>query len=190
MPKRVISHQELIESVHTATSAPFDAIYPSDRSYLALSLGEVWETVQSFGPGSGNGDGVDVDHLARRLWYAFKERESRSACGMVRLDRPIVRDVVGVVTVDDIFSEGGHDPVGLDDCVLSDDLAEYAEEVGIRFGAEAKNGGEGRRGDPRGKIEMTLIDPQNRDVFKRSDGGSFGAGGWRVSEIRAIAVWF
>lgn len=189
MPKRVISHHELIESVHSATSAPFDAIYPSDRSYLALSLGEVWETVQSFGPGSGNGNGVDVDHLARRLWYAFKERESRSACGMVRLDRPIVRDVVGVVTVDDIFSEGGQDPVGLDDCVLSDDLAEYAEEVGVRFGVDPKNGAVESR-DLECGIEMTLIDPQTKDVFKRSDGGSFGAGEWRVSEIRAVAVWF
>jgi len=190
MPKRVISHQELLESVHAATGAPFESIYPTDRSYLALSLAEVWETVQSFGPSFANGDKEDADHQARRLWYAFKEGDSRSACGIVRLSAPLVRDVVGVLTVDDLLGEGNGDLAALDDCVLSDDLAEYAEEVGVRFGGEAKNGGGRCRSDPRGKVEMTLIEPQTRGVFKRSEGGSFGPGRWPVSDIRAVAVWF
>jgi hypothetical protein len=37
---------------------------------------------------------------------------------------------------------------------------------------------------------MTLIEPQTRGVFKRSEGGSFGPGRWPVSDIRAVAVWF
>jgi hypothetical protein len=195
MPKRVLSPRELLESVHAATSAPFESIYPSDRCYLALSLSEVWELVQSFGPGSVNGDRGETDHQARRLWYAFKEMESRSACGMVRLKSPQPRDVVGVVTFDELFADPGpKDPAGLDDCVISDDLAEYAEEgfssrTGPSTGNEA--GGCRKDGDPlHSGIEMTLIDPQTKDVFRRSQGGTFGPGQWRVSEIRAIAVWF
>jgi len=192
MPRRVISHQDLIESVHAATGAPFESIHPTDRSYLALSLGEVWEVVQSFGPWSMNGGKDDPDHQARRLWYAFKEADSRSACGMVRLSRPLARDLVGVLTVDDLLAEGGGGSGSsgrLDDCVISDDLAEYAEEVGVRFGVDPKNGGVESR-DLRGGIEMTLIDPQTKEVFKRSEGGTFGTDDWLVSEIRAIAVWF
>ncbi|HOO54434.1 MAG TPA: hypothetical protein PLY09_09170 [Methanothrix sp.] len=191
MPKRVISHQELLESVHAATSAPFESIYPNDRCYMALSLAEVWEVVQSFGPGTGNGEKEDADHQARRLWYAFKETDSRCACGMVRLTQPLVRDVVGVVTTDDLFAESSANSAGLDDCVLSDDLAEYAEErLSGRLGVVQKNGGDALRGDFGGGIEMTLIEPQTKDVFKRSQGGTFGPGQWRVSEIRALAVWF
>jgi len=191
MPKRVISHQELLESVHAATSVPFESIYPNDRCYMALSLAEVWEVVQSFGPGSSNGDKEDSDHHARRLWYAFKEMNNRCACGMVRLSQPLARDVVGIVTTDDLFAEASANSVGLDDCVLSDDLAEYAEErFAGRFGVDPKNGGEARQGDLRGGLEMTLIEPQTKDVFKRSQGGTFGSGQWQVSEIRAIAVWF
>ena len=198
MPKRVLSHQELLESVQAATSVPIESIYPNDRCYLALSLSEVWEVVQSFGPGSANGDKEDPDHQARRLWYAFKEMNSRSACGMVRLKSPLARDLVGVVTTDDLISEPSTSSAGLDDCVQSDDLAEYAEEgYSGRFGVVSGNGGGGGRTDLRkegdclrGGVEMTLIDPQTRDVFKRSEGGAFGPGQWRVSEIRAIAVWF
>ncbi|UEC42837.1 MAG: hypothetical protein METHAR1v1_910002 [Methanothrix sp.] len=189
MPQRVISHKDLIESVHSATGAPFESIYPTDRSYLALSLGEVWEIVQSFGPGSLNGGKDDPDHQARRLWYAFKETDSRYACGMVRLSRPLARDLVGVLTVDDLLAEGGGSSGRLDDCVITDDLAEYAEEVGVRFGVDPRNGGVESR-DLGVGIEMTLIDPQTKEVFKRGDGGIFGAGEWRVSEIRAVAVWF
>jgi len=71
--------------------------------------------------------------------------------------------------------------VSLNDCILSDDLAEFAEEVWVRFGAEAKSRGEGCRADPRGKIEMTLIEPQTEDVFKRCEGGpsARGSGGSR-----------
>ena len=105
MPKRVLSPRELLESVHAATSAPFESIYPSDRCYLALSLSEVWELVQSFGPGSVNGDRGETDHQARRLWYAFQEMESRSACGLVRLKSHQPRDEVGVVTLDDRFPD-------------------------------------------------------------------------------------
>ncbi|HOI70446.1 MAG: hypothetical protein A4E50_01435 [Methanosaeta sp. PtaB.Bin087] len=195
MPKRVLSHQELLESVHAATSAPFESIYPSDRCYLALSLSEVWELVQSFGPGSMNGDKEETDHQARRLWYAFKEMNSRCACGMVRLKTPLQRDVVGVVTFDELFADPGpKDPKGLDDCVISDDLAEYAEEVfSGRTGAGSGNGAGGCRKDIdplQSGIEMTLIDPLTKDVFRRSQGGTFGPGQWQVSEIRAIAVWF
>jgi len=190
MPKRVISHQELLESVHSATGAPFESIYPNDRCYLALSLAEVWEVVQSFGPGSANGEKKDADHQARRLWYAFKETNNRCACGMVRLAQPLARDVVGVLTTDDLFSESSSNSASLDDCVLSDDLAEYAEErFSGRFGVVPRNG-EGCNGDFGGGIEMTLIEPQTKDVFKRSQGGTFGPGQWRVSEIRALAVWF
>ncbi len=192
MPKRVISHQELLESVHAATSVPFESIYPNDHCYIALSLAEVWEVVQSFGPGSSNGEKEDGDHQARRLWYAFKETNNRCACGMVRLSQPLARDVVGIVTTDDLFAEASANSVGLDDCVLSDDLAEYAEErvAGGRFGVGQKNGDEVRQGDLRGGLEMTLIEPQTKDVFKRSQGGTFGPGQWPVSEIRALAVWF
>jgi hypothetical protein len=189
MPKRVLSRQELLESVHSATGVPFESIYPSDRCYLALSLAEVWETVQSFGPNLANGEKEDCDHLARRLWYAFKEKESRCACGMVRLSEPIARDVVGIVTADDLLSDGTANSAGLDDCVLSDDLAEYVEEgFAGRLGLVPRDGGP--RSSFRGGAEMTLIDPQNRDVFKRSQGGTFGPGQWRVSEIKALAVWF
>jgi len=191
MPKRVISHQELLELVHSATSAPFESIYPSDRCYMALSLAEVWEVVQSFGPGSANGEKEDADHQARRLWYAFKETNNRCACGMIRLTQPLARDVVGIVTTDDLFAESSSNSASLDDCVLSDDLAEYAEErFSGSFGVVSENGDEARRGDLRGGIEMTLIEPQTKDVFKRSQGGTFGPGQWQVSEIRAIAVWF
>jgi hypothetical protein len=191
MPKRVISHQELLESVHAATSAPFESIYPNDRCYLALSLAEVWEVIQSFGPGSANGEKEDSDHQARRIWYAFKEMNNRCACGMVRLSSPLARDVVGVVTTDDLFAESSSNSASLDDCVLSDDLAEYAEErLSGRFGPVPRNGVEACSGDLGGGIEMTLIEPQTKDVFKRSQGGTFGSGQWQVSEIRAIAVWF
>jgi len=184
MTKRVLSRQELLESVHSATGVPFESIYPSDRCYLALSLAEVWETVQSFGPNLANGEKEDCDHLARRLWYAFKEKESRSACGMVRLSEPIARDVVGIVTADDLLVDGAANTAGLDDCVLSDDLAEYVEEgFAARLGADG--GGSLRSG-----IEMTLIEPQTKEVFKRSQGGDFGPGQWPISEIRALAVWF
>lgn len=186
MPKRVISRQELLESVHSATGVPFESIYPSDRCYLVLSLAEVWETVQSFGPGPTNGEkeDQDPDHLARRLWYAFKEKNSRCACGMVRLAEPLVRDVVGIVTVDDLLIDGCMSSAGLDDCALSDDLAEYAEG-----GFAARLGADGG-GALRGGIEMTLIEPQTKEVFKRSQGGDFGPGQWPISEIRALAVWF
>jgi hypothetical protein len=188
MPKRVLSRQELLESVQAATSVPFESIYPSDRCYMALSLAEVWEVVQSFGPGSANGEKEDGDHLARRLWYAFKETNNRCACGMIRLSQPLSRDVVGVVTVDDLLVEGTVSSAGLDDCVLSDDLAEYAEEsFAGRFGVGPRNGGDDAC---RGGIEMTLIEPQTKDVFKRCQGGTFGPGQWQVSEIRALAVWF
>jgi len=188
MTKRVLSRQELLESVHSATGVPFESIYPSDRCYLALSLAEVWETVQSFGPNLANGE-EDCDHRARRLWYAFKEKESRSACGMVRLSEPIARDVVGIVTVDDLLIDGTANTAGLDDCVLSDDLAEYVEEgFSGRLGPVPRDGGPGP--SFRGSAEMTLIDPETKDVFKRSQGGTFGPGQWRVSEIRALAVWF
>jgi hypothetical protein len=191
MPKRVLSRQELLESVHSATSVPFESIYPSDRCYMALSLAEVWEVVQSFGPGSANGEKEDCDHQARRLWYAFKEKDSRCACGMVRLTEPLARDVVGIVTVDDLLIDGTVNSAGLDDCVLSDDLAEYVEEgFAGRLGLVPRNGGEASRGGFRGGVEMTLIEPQTKDVFKRSQGGTFGQGQWRVSEIRALAVWF
>ncbi|KQC15249.1 MAG: hypothetical protein WCY97_10590 [Methanothrix sp.] len=190
MPKRIISHQELLESVHVATGVPFESIYPNDRCYLALSLAEVWEVVQSFGPNLANGEKEDADHLARRLWYAFKETNNRCACGMVRLAEPLARDVVGVVTTDDLFAESSTDSASLDDCVLSDDLAEYIEErFSTRFGVVPKNGVEAIRGD-HGGIEMTLIEPQTKEVFKRSQGGTFGPGQWQVSEIRAMAVWF
>jgi len=191
MPKRVITHQELLESVHSATGVPFESIYPSDRCYMALSLAEVWEVVQSFGPCSSNGGKEGADHQVRRLWYAFKEKDSRCACGMIRLSQPLSRDVVGVVTVDDLLVDGTANSVGLDDCVLSDDLAEYAEErFAGQLGLAARDGGEACRGGLPSGIEMTLIDPQTKDVFKRSQGGTFGPGQWPVSDIRALAVWF
>jgi hypothetical protein len=84
--------------------------------------------------------------------------------------------VVGVVTFDELFADPGpKDPAGLDDCVISDDLAEYAEEgfssrTGPSTGNEA--GGCRKDGDPlHSGIEMTLIDPQTKDVFRRSRGG-------------------
>lgn len=126
--------------------------------------------VQSFGPNLANGEKEDADHLARRLWYAFKETNNRCACGMVRLAEPLARDVVGVVTTDDLFAESSTDSASLDDCVLSDDLAEYIEErFSTRFGVVPKNGVEAIRGD-HGGIEMTLIEPQTKEVFKRSQG--------------------
>jgi hypothetical protein len=189
MPKRVLSRQELLESVHFATGVPFESIYPSDRCYLALSLAEVWETVQSLGPNLANGEKEGCDHLARRLWYAFKEKESRCACGMVRLSDPVARDVVGIVTADDLLIDRPTNSAGLDDCVLSDDLAEYVEE-GFSGRLDLVPRDEGSRGAFRGGAEMTLIDPETRDVFKRGQGGTFGPGQWRVSEIRALAVWF
>jgi hypothetical protein len=39
-------------------------------------------------------------------------------------------------------------------------------------------------------VEMTLIEPQTKLIFKKSQGGVFGIGKWPASEIRAFAVWF
>jgi hypothetical protein len=142
-----------------------------------------------------NGDKEETDYQARRLWYAFKEMNSRCACGMVRLKTPLQRDVVGVVTFDELFADPGpKDPKGLDDCVISDDLAEYAEEVfSGRTGAGSGNGAGGCRRGHRPPPERDRDDPHRsltKDVFRRSQGGTFGPGQWQVSEIRAIAVWF
>lgn len=53
-----------------------------------------------------------------------------------------------------------------------------------------ERGDRNRRDDSSGGgVEMTLIEPRTKYIFKRSQGGYFGSG-WPVSNIKAFAVWF
>jgi hypothetical protein len=86
--------------------------------------------------------------------------------------------------------------------MLSDDLSELSG-VSISFPSPPKQFGFKRPANPikpperlqantssSHAVEMTLIEPQTKIIFKRSQGGVFGIGEWPTSEIRAFAVWF
>lgn len=191
-----------MDAVFAATDAR-GSVYPDDSSYVAISVDTVKSILASFDskPSSAAENSRDQ---ARRLWYRFKEYHPRCACGIVRLISPVPNDLVGVVTAEDLlwmdFRASSGVPY-LDREMLNDDLSEIQGNSVQFLSPQVKPSAERpsrlrppwrsqEKSDLSPKAEMTLIDPQTKEIFKRSRGGTFGEGRWQVSEIRAFAVWF
>ena len=205
----LFSYQVLLDAVSSATSCR-GAVYPNDYNYLPIALSDVQNVVSRYQPSPWVAEVDDCDDKARRLWYLFKESYPLSGCGMIRLMAPVAHDIVGVVTVEDLraggivaAATGASESASRD--MLSDDLAEYQDDALQKDSAKAmtngivipnvrgdrrNGGGGGGGGGSTGGVEMTLIEPQTKRIFKRSQGGAFGTGGWPVSQIQAVAVWF
>lgn len=191
MDEVTLTYQELINAVYAATGAR-GTIYPNDYNYVALPLKAVQSIVDSFQPGPYLDEKDDCDDKSRRLWYKFKEYHSLCACGMVRISTPVAHDLVGVVTAEDLQAKAAAREMpaafaSFKDDLFSDDLAEMPGS-GRRSDMVARPSAAGHTGGR--TVEMTLIEPQTRHIFKRSQGGTFGTGGWAVSAIKALAVWF
>jgi hypothetical protein len=197
-----------MSAVYNATSAR-GSVYPNDYNYVALPFSEVKSVVDSFQPGPWSAEANDCDDKARRLWHMFKEFNSLCACGIVRLSSPIAYDIVGIVMEEDIniasareFSMLGNIDIEImQDDLLDDEIAEYhgsamsvrspiggsaASKIGSDISARNKSLGRTNQDS----YEMTLIEPYTRQIFKRSQGGTFGVGSWSVDAIKAFAVWF
>ncbi|HWQ21012.1 MAG TPA: hypothetical protein VN455_14630 [Methanotrichaceae archaeon] len=191
MDEVTLTYQELISAVYVATGARA-TVYPNDYSYVALPHKTVQSIVESFDPGQYIDEVDDCDDKSRRLWYRFKEYNSLCACGMVRISNPVAHDLVGVVTVEDLQAEAAHQQIPaafmpIREDLFSDDLAEIPgadRHMGPAFKPSQARNAAVRT------VEMSLIEPQTRQIFKRSQGGSFGTGRWDVSAIKALAVWF
>jgi hypothetical protein len=159
---------------------------------VALPLKTVQSIVESFDPGKYIDEVDDCDDKSRRLWYRFKEASRLCACGMVRISNPVAHDLVGVVTVEDLQAKSAPQKIPaafmpLREDLLCDDLAEMPGadmHLTPAFRPSRTSHAAVRA------AEMSLIDPQTRQIFKRSQGGSFGIGRWDVSAIKALAVWF
>jgi hypothetical protein len=119
---------------------------------------------------------------------------------------PVPNDLVGIVTAEDLLGMDIKTSTGvsyLDREMLNDDLSEI-QGVSVPYLCQTlpvKPTAERPRRlrppwrpkeapDLSPKAELTLIEPHTKEIFKRSQGGTFGEGGWQVSEIRAFAVWF
>jgi hypothetical protein len=202
MPGDTFSYQVLMDAVFAATDAR-GSVYPDDSNYTAISLDTVKSIVASFDSKPGSSEAENNHNQARRLWYRFKEYHPSCACGIVRLLSPVPNDLVGIVTGEDLLgmdiktSEG---VPSLDREMLNDDLSEIHGGPAFFQSSTVQPGSERPRLKPpwrpqegpglSQKVEMTLIEPQTKEIFKRSQGGKFGKGRWPVSEIRAFAIWF
>jgi hypothetical protein len=204
MAEVTFSYQVLMNAVFAATDAR-GSVYPNDHDCIALSQATVKSIIEDFDPELGAAEAKDNHSLARRLWYRFKEYRPLCACGIVRLISPIPYDLVGIVTAEDILGTDTKISNGtscLDREMLSDDLSELSG-VSVSIPSPPKQSGFKRPANPikppgrpqantdsSHDVEMTLIEPQTKIIFKKSQGGVFGIGNWPVSEIRAFAVWF
>jgi hypothetical protein len=204
MPEVTFSYQVLMNAVFAGTNAR-GSVYPNNHDYVALPQAEVTSMVQSLDSKICGNETSDSYSLARHLWYKFKEYSPLCACGIVRLMSPISCDLVGIVTAEDLL---GIDPKisneasRLDKELLVDDLSELSgflttsSATTLRLGCKSTEdpiepiGWLQTSSAPSHAVEMTLIEPQTKLIFKRSQGGVFGIGKWPVSEIRAFAVWF
>jgi len=204
MPEDTFSYQILMDAVFSATDAR-GSVYPDDSNYVAITLDTVKSIVASFDSKPKSSGAENSHDQARRLWYRFKEYHPRCACGIVRLISPVPYDLVGIVTAEDLLGLDLKTSTGvsyLDREMLNDDLSEiHGNSVQYPSPSLVKPGDERPKGlkppwkrqentDLNPKPEMTLIEPQTREIFKRSQGGTFGESKWQVSEIRAFAVWF
>jgi len=203
MPEDTFSYQVLMDAVFSATDAR-GSVYPDDSNYAAITLDTVKSIVASFDSKPASSGAENSHDQARRLWYRFKEYHPRCACGIVRLISPVSNDLVGIVTTEDLLGINIKISTGmsyLDREMLNDDLSEiYGNSVqypSLPVKPDAERPTRLRppwrrqeNTDLNPKPEMTLIEPQTREIFKRSQGGTFGESKWQVSEIRAFAVWF
>lgn len=204
MPEVKFSYQVLMNAVFAATDAR-GSVYPNNHNYVALSQATAKYIVQNFDSRLCTSETLDSHNLARQLWHRFKEYSPLCACGIVRLMAPTPCDLVGIVTAEDLL--GINPKISsasscLDREMLSDDLSELSGflvsspvpplQLGLErtanpiepLGRQQTSTASGHA------VEMTLIEPQTKFIFKRSQGGVFGIGKWPVSEIRAFAVWF
>jgi hypothetical protein len=204
MPDDTFSYQVLMDAVFVATDAR-GSVYPDDSNYIAITLDTVKSIVASFDSKPSSSGAENSHDQARRLWYRFKEDHPGCACGIVRLISPVPKDLVGILTAEDLLGMDLKASKGvsyLDREMLNDDLSEiHGNSVQYPSTPPVKPGIERparlrppwrpkETPDTRPKAEMTLIEPETKEIFKRSKGGTFGKGGWQVSEIRAFAVWF
>lgn len=205
MPEDTFSYQVLMDAVFAATDAR-GSVYPDDFNYAAVTLDAVKSILASFDSKPSYCAAENSHNQARRLWYRFKEYHPRCACGIVRLMSPVPNDLVGIVTAEDLLGMNIKPSSGascLDREMLSDDLSEvqgfYAlcphqtQPVKLTMNRPTRLKPPWRpkeTSDMGPKAEMTLIEPKTKEIFKRSNGGTFGEGGWQASEIRAFAVWF
>src|SRR5271157_3187198 len=203
MPEDSFSYQILMDAVFAATDAR-GSVYPDDCNYVAVSLDTVKSILASFDSKPSSSAAENSHDQARRLWYRFKEYHPRCACGIVRLMSPVPNDLVGIVTAEDLLGMNMKTSSGasyLDREMLNDDLSEILgvsvpcpyQTTPVKPTAERPTRLKSpcrpkETPDLSPKAEMTLIDPQTREIFKRSQGGVFGEDGWQVSEIRAFAV--
>lgn len=187
----MLSYQMLIKAVRNATGAQ-NKIYPSDYSYVVIPMKSVRAVLNAFKPQITSSDPSEDAASARRLWYMFKEYSPRCACSLVRLSSPRCMDLVGIVTLEDLLcalpSYRLGDEIMRSD-LLWDDIAEYSDHLfGFNTGAPLRE--QKAKTEDDCDIEMTMIDPYTKQIFKRSWGGTFGSGDWPVSSIKAFAVWF
>jgi hypothetical protein len=194
MDDLVLSYQMLIKAVFNATGAR-SSIYPNDYSYTPIPMRSVRAVLGAFRP-EPQGSDPSGDISARRLWYMFREYNPRCACSLIRLSSPRSMDIVGVVTLEDVSyalpSRRLGDEIMRADLML-DDIAEGAGNlwcIGTGSPSDAGVKGRAEEVEEEGGIEMTLIEPLTKQIFKRSWGGTFGAEDWPVSSIKAFAVWF
>jgi hypothetical protein len=204
MAEVTFTYQILMKAVSAATDAS-GSVYPDDYNYVSIPLETVKSIVAAFDPEISSSEARNSHDQARRLWYKFKEHYPHCACGIVRLLSPVPNDLVGIVTEEDLLgidakmSKGTH---YMDREMLNDDLSELngvpasfshpiqpsTEADGLKPPRRSKEKQESPDLSP--KVEMTLIETQTREIFKRSRDGEFGEGRWPVSKIRAFAVWF
>lgn len=203
MPEDTFSYKVLMDAVFAATDAR-GSVYPDNSSYVPISLNAVKAIVASFDSKPNSSGAENGREQARRLWYRFKECHSRCACGIVRLISPVPNDLVGIVTAEDLLGMDLKASLGvsyLDRDMLNDDLSEIQGISVEHLSSSFKPGAERptrlrppwrpqEKPDLSSKAEITLIDPETKEIFKRSHEGTFGEGRWQVSEIRAFAVWF
>ena len=191
-----LNYQALVNAVEASTGAR-GSVYPNDYNYVALPLRTVQSMVSSLPASSGTLEAGDCDDRARRLWFRLKEEEPLSACGMIRLSAPVAHDIVGVITEEDLLlsqgAETGRVSLSISregllrEGLLGEDLPEYQGEI---IPAAPSISAKGQVAAKVGPLEMTLIEPATKEIFKRSQGGHFGKEGWPVAGIRAFAVWF
>ncbi|MCQ8902828.1 MAG: hypothetical protein NQU42_01835 [Methanothrix sp.] len=193
MDDLVLSYQMLIKAVGNATGAS-SSIYPNDYSYIAIPMRAVRAVLSAFRP-EPHGSDPSGDISARRLWYMFREYNPRCACSLIRLSSPRSMDIVGVVTEEDVSYALPSRRLGNEIMRVDRMLDDIAENAGNLWSIDISASGASEKGraealEEDGGIEMTLIEPLTKQIFKRSWGGTFGMEDWPVSSIKAFAVWF
>lgn len=193
MDDLVLSYQMLIKAVGNATGAS-SSIYPNDYSYIAIPMRSVRAVLSAFRP-EPHGSDPSGDISARRLWYMFREYNPRCACSLIRLSSPRSMDIVGVVTEEDVSYALPSRRLGDEIMRVDRMLDDIAENAGNLWSIDISASGASEKGraealEEDGGIEMTLIEPLTKQIFKRSWGGTFGVEDWPVSSIKAFAVWF